>query len=84
MREFEDNIANKREHQNFKDDLRRLIDEKETHIIEVNKNVCETRNNEILIELSQELKVKMASQNYQENQTEIQRDYDNVITQYNR
>lgn len=65
MREFEDNIANKREHQSFKDDLRRLIEEKEMHIIEVNKNVCETRNNEILIELSQELKVKMASQSYQ-------------------
>ena len=26
----------------------------------------------------------MASQSYQENMTEIQRDYDNVLTQYNR
>ena len=35
-------------------------------------------------EVLRELKVKMASQSYQENMAEIQRDYDNVLTQYNR
>ena len=44
MKEFEDNLANKREHQDFRDKLRNLIDEKEGHIVEVNKNVCETKN----------------------------------------
>ena len=44
MKEFEDNLANKREHQDFRAKLRNLIDEKEGHIVEVNKNVCETKN----------------------------------------
>jgi len=40
MREFDDNIANKREHQDFRDKLRHLVDEKEGNIVDVNKNVC--------------------------------------------
>ena len=84
MKEFEDNLANKREHQDFRDKLRNLIDEKEGHIVEVNKNVCETKNHQILVKLSQEMKVKMADQSYQNNKKEVQRDYDRIIVDYNR
>jgi hypothetical protein len=46
--------------------------------------VCETHNHKILVNLSQEMKVKMASKGYQGNKKELQADFDAIIERYNQ
>jgi|JI9StandDraft_2_1071091.scaffolds.fasta_scaffold861325_1 hypothetical protein len=64
--------------------LKNLIDDKETNIIEINRNVCEAKNNEILKNLAQKMKTKLNSNTYNGKKEDMQRDFDEVIDRYNQ
>lgn len=84
MKEFNENISNKKQFEDMRLKLKKLIDDKEQNILEINKNVCEARNNELLMALAGKLKTKVQSNAYVGKKEEMQRDFDEIITKYNQ
>ena len=64
--------------------LKNLIDDKEPHIIEITRNFCEAKFNEILKNLAQKMKTKLNSNTYNGKKEDMQRDFDEVIDRYNQ
>ena len=49
----------------------------------MNRNVCERNNHDVLVKLSQDMKVKMANQTYKNNRKQFRKDFENVVIDYN-